>query len=165
MRYILLSMLFFVSVEPVDRAHVFATDDAASDSLWAYRNRFAQSATHMAAKMKKLAPAAATPPSNEYQYLDKANGTFLNASLLLTWDCDIMRMQRDMCEPERSQYEAIVMDRLQRTRSTLTTLQSLLVAELHRADQQTMTEILARNDDIDAAENALDFILARSSSP
>jgi hypothetical protein len=162
MRYLLIALVLFVSVEPMDHARRFETDDAAADSLWAYRDRFAASATNMALKMGAMSRAAADQPSVEYRYLDKANDTFLKASLLLTWDCDIMRMQRAMCEPERSQYESIVMDRLQRTRSTLSTLQSLLIADVNRADRETKTEILARNQDIDAAENAIDSILQRA---
>src|SRR5262245_31568561 len=99
MRYGILAFLLYVAVTPGDRPvgvpqtapTAFQTDEVASDSLWAYRNRFAQSATNMAVRMKAALPASAT--SKEYSYLDKINDTLLEAALLLTWTSDIMRMQ------------------------------------------------------------------------
>jgi hypothetical protein len=139
-----------VSVGP----RVFQTDEAASDSLWAYRNRFAQSASHMTQRMKAM-------PQAEYAYLEKINDALLQASLLLTWTSDLMRMQDAMCEPSRSQYEVVVLDRLHRTHDTLTVLQPILMADAHQNDQQTTKEILARNNDMHAARAALDSILGR----
>jgi len=114
--------------------------------------------------MKAMAPASATAASKEYSYLEKVNDALLQASLLLTWSSDIMRMQQEMCEPGRSRYDGVVVDRLQRTRDTLTTLPSLLAANSQTSDQETKREILARNDDVRAARQALDSILERRES-
>ena len=111
---------------------------------------------------------AATSASKEYAYLDKANDTLLQTSLLLTWMGDIMRMQEEMCEPGRGRYEVIVLDRLRRTRDTLPNLQSLLMSGARPMDEQTRIEIFARTQDMNAAEAALDAILERwtaTSSP
>jgi hypothetical protein len=139
----------------------FQTDEAASDSLWAYRNRFAQSATRMTQRMKAVSASSATVSHEEYAYLEKINDALLQASLLLTWTSDLMRMQDAMCEPGRSQYEVVVLDRLQRTHDTLTVLQPMLVTDAHQNDQQATKEILARNDDMRAAQRALDSIVGR----
>ena len=173
MRYAVLALLLYVSVTrgadpgtsgsvaPALSAKTFQTDEAAADSLWAYRNRFARSASHMTQRLKSMTPASATAGSKEYSYLEKVNDALLQASLLLTWSSDIMRMQQEMCEPGRSRYDGVVVDRLQRTRDTLTTLPSLLAANSQTSDQETKREILARNDDVRAARQALDSILER----
>jgi len=115
----------------------------------------------MTQRMKAMAPASPTAESKEYSYLEKVNDALLQASLLLTWSSDIMRMQQEMCEPGRSRYDGVVVDRLQRTRDTLTTLPSLLAANSQTSDQETKREIVARNDDVRAARQALDSILER----
>lgn len=170
MRYGILALLLFVAVTPAEHrvfapsptaAPAFQTDEFASDSLWAYRNRFAQSATNMAVRMKAVLPAAANETSKEYSYLDKVNDTLLEAALLLTWTSDIMRMQGEMCEPARSQYDAVVLDRLQRTRDTLATLQPILHDHVQSSDREISKEVLARNDDMQAAQQALDSIIDR----
>ena len=163
MRQSTLALVFCILSAPGSAAAVTCvTDDAASDSLWVYRDRFAASAAHMTWKMKSMVPAATSVPSKEYSYLDKANDNLLKASLLLSWACDIMHMQRDMCEPERAQYEGIVLDRLRRTRDTLPAFRSLLLTDAHPGDKETAMEIQARCDDMDAASRALDSILERS---
>lgn len=170
MRYIV-ALLLYVSVTPgSDRGvpesvpasvspHAFPTDEAASDSLWAYRNRFAQSATNMTQRMKTIAPASVS--GSEYVYLEKVNGALLQASLLLTWTSDLMRMQGAMCEPGRSQYEVVVLDRLQRTHDTLVVLESTLVGDARQTDREIKDEIVARNTDMRAAQRALDSIVGR----
>lgn len=114
----------------------------------------------MTQRMKAI-PASAVASSTEYVYLEQVNDALLQASLLLTWSSDIMRMQQEMCEPGRSRYEDVVLDRLQRTRDTLTALPSLLTANSHTSDQQIKQEILARNNDMHAAQQALDSIIDR----
>jgi hypothetical protein len=162
-RQITLTLVFCVLITPGSAAAVtVVTDDAASDSLWVYRDRFAASATHMTWKMKSMVPAATSAPSKEFSCLDKANDNLLKASLLLSWACDIMHMQSDMCEPARAEYEGMVLDRLRRTRDTLPALRSLLLADAHPGDKETAMEIKARCDDMDAAGRALDSILAGS---
>ena len=172
MRYIV-ALLLYVSVTPgSDRGaagsvpasvspHAFPTDEAASDSLWAYRNRFAQSASHMTQRMKAVAPASANVSSQEYVYLSKINDALLQASLLLTWTSDLMRMQDVMCEPGRSQYGVVVLDRLQRTHDTLVVLESTLVDDARQTKREIKDEIVARNTDMRAAQRALDSIVGR----
>ena len=163
MRQSALVFVFCVLVTPGTAVAVTCvTADAASDSLWAYRDRLAESATHMTFKMKSMIPAATSAPSKESSYLDKANDNMLKASLLLSWACDIMHMQSDMCEPEQIRYEGMVLDRLRRTRDTLPALRSLLVVDAHPCDKETAMEIKARCDDMDAAGRALDSILELS---
>ena len=158
----ILAMAMCLSAVPsLARAATFPTDEAAQDSLSAYRNRFAASAQQMTRKMKSMPATAATPASKEYSYLDKANDTLLQTSLLLTWMGDIMRMQEEMCEPGRGRYDVVVMDRLRRTRDTLPNLQSLLMSGARPMDEHTRMEIFARNQDMNAAEAALDAILER----
>jgi len=171
MRYGIFALILIMSVTPktdpgavesvTPSARAFQTDEAASDSLWAYRNRFAQSATHMTQRMKAVAPASANVSSQEYAFLEKINDALLQASLLLTWTSDLMRMQDAMCEPGRSQYEVVVLDRLQRTHDTLTVLESTLVGDARQIGQETTSEIHARNSDMRAARAALDSIVGR----
>lgn len=115
----------------------------------------------MTQRMKAVSASSATVSHEEYAYLEKINDALLQASLLLTWTADLMRMQDAMCEPGRSQYEVVVLDRLQRTHDTLTVLQPMLVTDAHQNDQQATKEILARNDDMRAAQRALDSIVGR----
>jgi hypothetical protein len=156
-----LALLFCVSIAPSAGNMSTGTSDAASDSLWAYRNRLAASATNLSVKMKAMVLAQAKSPSKEYRYMDKANDALLEASWLLAWTCDIVHMQREMCEPKRSQYVGVVVDRVQRTRDTLSALHTLLMDDAAPGDQKTMFEILARNRDMAAATRTLDSMLER----
>jgi hypothetical protein len=160
MRQSALAFVFCVLIAPGTATAVTSvTEDSPGDSLWAYRDRLAASATHMTVKMKSMPASATSVPSKEFSYLDKANDNMLKASLLLSWACDIMHMQSDMCEPEQIRYEGMVLDRLRRTRETLPALRSLLLADPHPCDRDTAMEIQARCDDMDAAGRALDSIL------
>jgi hypothetical protein len=165
---ILAIVICLSAVPSLAGAATFPTDEAAQDSLSVYRNRFAASARQMSQRMKAMPATAATTASKEYAFLDKANDTLLQTSLLLTWMGDIMRMQGEMCEPGRGRYETVVLDRLRRTRDTLPNLQSLLMSGARPVDEQTRMELFARNQDMNAAEAALDAILERwaaTSSP
>src|SRR5678809_1151368 len=66
MRYAVLALLLYVSVTrgadpgtagsvaPALSAKTFQTDEAAADSLWAYRNRFARSASHVTQRLSLI---------------------------------------------------------------------------------------------------------------
>ena len=157
----ILALILCASVAAPSSPGATATSDASSDSLWAYRDRFAASATHVSVRMHGMSPVTTTEPSREYTYLEKAHDALIEASWLLTWTCDIVHMQREMCEPQRAQYKPVVTDRMRRTRDTLVALQSLLTNNAHPGDQETMIEILARNRDLNAAARALDSMLER----